>query len=118
MTWVRRRPSELNEARAAAGRREPVTGASSTAARCSWLASTLASRIGGFVREILSAALFGDASPIFDAFITAWRMPNLFRRFLGEGALATALQTDADRRRRRPMARRPAALCSWPRCTG
>lgn len=55
--------------------------------------STFASRIGGFVREILSAALFGDASPMFDAFVTAWRVPNLFRRFLGEGALSTALQT-------------------------
>jgi len=54
---------------------------------------TFASRIGGFVREILSAALFGDVSPMFDAFVTAWRLPNLFRRFLGEGALSTALQT-------------------------
>ena len=54
---------------------------------------TLLSRILGFVREMLSAALFGDNSGIFDAFITAWRVPNLFRRFLGEGALSTSLQT-------------------------
>jgi len=54
---------------------------------------TLVSRVLGFVREILSAALFGDRSPIFDAFITAWRVPNLFRRFLGEGALSTSFQT-------------------------
>jgi putative peptidoglycan lipid II flippase len=55
--------------------------------------STFASRVLGFVREALAAALFGDASVMFDAFVTAWRVPNLFRRFLGEGALSTALQT-------------------------
>ena len=54
---------------------------------------TLVSRVLGFVREILSAALFGDRSAIYDAFVTAWRVPNLFRRFLGEGALATSFQT-------------------------
>ncbi|MFT5080004.1 MAG: putative peptidoglycan lipid II flippase, partial [Planctomycetota bacterium] len=52
---------------------------------------TFASRILGFVREMLSAALFGATSPIFDAFLTAWRVPNLFRRFLGEGALSASL---------------------------
>jgi putative peptidoglycan lipid II flippase len=51
------------------------------------------SRILGYVREFLSAALFGASSPAFDAFITAWRVPNLFRRLLGEGAVSTALQT-------------------------
>lgn len=56
-------------------------------------AITLMSRVAGYAREMLSAALFGDRSGIFDAFITAWRVPNLFRRFLGEGALATSLQT-------------------------
>jgi putative peptidoglycan lipid II flippase len=56
-------------------------------------AITLVSRTAGYAREILSAALFGDRSGVFDAFITAWRVPNLFRRFLGEGALATSLQT-------------------------
>jgi len=60
---------------------------------------TLLSRILGFVREVLTGALFGDRSAISDAFFTAWRVPNLFRRLLGEGALATALQasmTEAD----------------------
>jgi putative peptidoglycan lipid II flippase len=55
---------------------------------------TLVSRILGFVREMLSASMFGDRSAVFDAFITAWRVPNLFRRFLGEGAISTALQTE------------------------
>jgi putative peptidoglycan lipid II flippase len=54
---------------------------------------TLLSRLLGLVREVLSAALFGSASPIYDAFLTAWRVPNMFRRFLGEGALSTSLQT-------------------------
>jgi len=56
-------------------------------------ALTLVSRVLGYAREIVSAALFGDRSPVFDAFITAWRIPNLFRRFLGEGALSTSFQT-------------------------
>jgi len=56
-------------------------------------ALTLVSRVLGLLREKLSAFLFGDTSAVFDAFITAWRVPNLFRRFLGEGALSTAFQT-------------------------
>lgn len=54
---------------------------------------TLVSRVLGFVREVLAAILFGATSPIYDAFLTAWRVPNLFRRFFGEGALSTSLQT-------------------------
>ena len=54
---------------------------------------TLLSRVLGFVRESLAALLFGDSSGIFDAFITAYRVPNPFRRFLGEGALSTSFQT-------------------------
>ena len=60
---------------------------------------TLASRLLGMVREVVSAWLFGDSSAVYDAFLFAWRIPNLFRRFLGEGALATSLQsslTEAD----------------------
>jgi len=54
---------------------------------------TAASRLLGYAREFLSALLFGDASPVYDAFVTAWKVPNLFRRLLGEGAVSTALQT-------------------------
>lgn len=54
---------------------------------------TLLSRLLGFAREALMAAVFGDKSVISDAFITAWRFPNLFRRLLGEGALSISLQT-------------------------
>lgn len=65
-------------------------------------ALTLASRILGYVRESLAAAVFGDKSAINDAFVTAWRVPNLFRSLMGEGAMATAMQgaltkTDAQR---------------------
>ena len=60
---------------------------------------TLLSRMLGFVREMIMASVFGDASAVSDAFFTAWRVPNLFRRLLGEGALSTSLQaavTEAD----------------------
>ncbi len=58
---------------------------------------TLVSRLLGFVREALMAAVFGDRSVISDAFITAWRFPNLFRRLLGEGALSVSLQMEMTR---------------------
>ncbi len=50
---------------------------------------TLASRITGLLRETLMAALFG-VSPLTDAFNVAFRIPNLFRRVLGEGAFSQA----------------------------
>ncbi len=56
-------------------------------------ALTLVSRLLGFVREVVTGMIFGDASAISDAFFTAWRVPNLFRRLFGEGALSTSLQT-------------------------
>ncbi|MBV9537772.1 MAG: murein biosynthesis integral membrane protein MurJ, partial [Acidisphaera sp.] len=50
---------------------------------------TSASRVLGFVRDILIAALLG-AGPISDAFFVANRLPNLFRRLFGEGAFNAA----------------------------
>ncbi|MDB6167140.1 MAG: integral rane protein MviN [Verrucomicrobia bacterium] len=50
---------------------------------------TIVSRVLGLLRDSLSASIFG-ASVFMDAFITAFRLPNLFRRLLGEGALAAA----------------------------
>ncbi|MBI5364248.1 MAG: murein biosynthesis integral membrane protein MurJ [Planctomycetes bacterium] len=58
---------------------------------------TLLSRLAGFVRESMTAALFGHASIVSDAFITAWRIPNLFRALMGEGAIVTGLQTELTR---------------------
>ncbi len=50
---------------------------------------TLVSRIMGFFRDILFAALLG-AGPIAEAFVIAFRFPNLFRRWFGEGAMNAA----------------------------
>ena len=50
---------------------------------------TLASRVLGFIRDILIAAFLG-AGPIADAFLFALRLPNLFRRLFAEGAFNAA----------------------------
>lgn len=50
---------------------------------------TIISRIFGFIRDILAAALFG-AGALWDAFVIAFTIPNLLRRILGEGALGSA----------------------------
>jgi putative peptidoglycan lipid II flippase len=50
---------------------------------------TLVSRIMGFLRDILLAALVG-AGPVAEAFVVAFRFPNLFRRWFGEGAFNAA----------------------------
>lgn len=48
------------------------------------------SRVLGLARDVLTAAVFG-ASALNSAFVTAFTLPNLFRRLLGEGALTAAL---------------------------
>ncbi len=50
---------------------------------------TLVSRILGFARDMLIAALIGTG-PIADAFFVALKLPNLFRRLFGEGAFNAA----------------------------
>ena len=52
-------------------------------------AATLMSRVLGMVREMAYAAFMGNGS-VAGAFILAFQVPNLFRRLLGEGALAAA----------------------------
>lgn len=52
-------------------------------------ALTLVSRIAGFVRDALMAAVLGTG-PAADAFFAAFRFPNLFRRLFAEGAFNTA----------------------------
>lgn len=47
------------------------------------------SRILGFVRDILMAAVIGTG-PIADAFFVAFRFPNFFRRLFAEGAFNAA----------------------------
>jgi putative peptidoglycan lipid II flippase len=50
---------------------------------------TLLSRITGFVRDTLLAILFGAGSAM-DAFVVAFRIPNLLRRLFAEGAFSQA----------------------------
>lgn len=50
---------------------------------------TLASRILGFARDILFAAYLG-AGPAAEAFVVAFSLPNMFRRFFAEGAFNMA----------------------------
>ncbi len=50
---------------------------------------TMASRILGFVRDILIAAYLGSG-PVAEAFLIAFSLPNMFRRFFAEGAFNMA----------------------------
>lgn len=54
--------------------------------------AVMASRVLGLVRDQVFAAFFG-AGLQFDAFITAFRIPNLLRDLLAEGALSSAFVT-------------------------
>lgn len=51
--------------------------------------ATFCSRLLGFVRDIIIARLFGIRE-IAQAFVIAFRIPNLFRDFVGEGATNAA----------------------------
>src|SRR5258708_11241139 len=51
---------------------------------------TLASRLLGFARDAMVAALLG-AGPVADAFLVAFQLVNVVRRLLTEGALNAAL---------------------------
>ena len=50
---------------------------------------TLLSRVTGFLRDIVMAAVLG-AGPVADAFLVAFRLPNHFRAIFAEGAFAAA----------------------------
>ncbi len=50
---------------------------------------TMVSRVLGFARDMLIAAILG-AGPVADAFFVALKLPNLFRRLFGEGAFNAA----------------------------
>src|SRR5262245_37098756 len=60
-------------------------------------AAVLASRVLGLVREQAFAILFGAGREL-DAFITAFRVPNLLRDLFAEGALSAAFVTTFTRR--------------------
>jgi putative peptidoglycan lipid II flippase len=64
---------------------------------------TLMSRILGVLREVMILAFIGPG-PVMDAFVAAFRLPNMFRRFFAEGAFNASfvplfskrLETDDD----------------------
>jgi putative peptidoglycan lipid II flippase len=69
----------------------PGTGAHRGVVRAAAVvgAATLASRVLGFLRDLAVAQVFG-AGPATDAFFVAFRLPNLLRRLVAEGALSPA----------------------------
>ena len=50
---------------------------------------TLVSRVTGFMRDVVMAAVLG-AGPVADAFFVAFRLPNHFRAIVAEGAFNAA----------------------------
>ncbi len=52
-------------------------------------ACTFSSRILGLTRDMICASVFGTGM-VWDAFTVAFKIPNLFRRLFGEGALSAA----------------------------
>jgi putative peptidoglycan lipid II flippase len=50
---------------------------------------TLASRVLGFVRDAMILAFLGTG-PAYEAYVVAFRLPNMFRRFFAEGAFNMA----------------------------
>jgi putative peptidoglycan lipid II flippase len=50
---------------------------------------TMLSRVAGFARDMVMAAVVG-AGPVADAFFIAFKLPNFFRRLFAEGAFASA----------------------------
>ena len=52
---------------------------------------TLASRILGLLRDVVTAATFGmSAGGLMDAFVAAFRLPDVARRFFGDGSLGVS----------------------------
>jgi len=68
---------------------EPSTGSSLGRNFTIVGSATLASRLSGFGRDMLVAAVLG-AGPVADAYVAAFLIPNLFRRLIGEGAFNAA----------------------------
>ena len=53
---------------------------------------TLASRVLGLARDVVTAALLGlGQGGVMDALVVAFRLSNLSRRIFGEGALAVSM---------------------------
>ncbi|MCX7300360.1 MAG: murein biosynthesis integral membrane protein MurJ [Rhodobacterales bacterium] len=50
---------------------------------------TMLSRVAGFARDVMMAAYLGSG-PVAEAFLVAFSLPNMFRRFFAEGAFNMA----------------------------
>lgn len=78
--------------------------------------TTMASRVLGLGRDMLTTAVFGT-SALNSAFVTAFTLPNLFRRLLGEGALTAAfvptLHDELARRQRAGAFTLVSQVASW-----
>ena len=77
---------------AAEGASEPAPSKPASPKRSSLVASvatvgsyTMISRVLGFLRDMMMAALLG-AGPLADAFLVAFKLPNFLRRLFAEGA--------------------------------
>src|SRR5512147_1008470 len=83
---------------------EPAAGGAAPVrvGRAVWLsAATMTSRVLGLARDQLFAILVG-ANRFSDAFVVAFRIPNLLRDLFAEGALSSAfVPTFADAHRNR-----------------
>src|SRR3990172_8633887 len=77
-------PERSGDFKVSAGERQVVQALGSIGS------ATLLSRVLGFARDVLVARAFG-AGPSTDAFFVAFRIPNILRRLLAEGALSTAI---------------------------
>ncbi|MEP6671152.1 MAG: murein biosynthesis integral membrane protein MurJ [Chthoniobacter sp.] len=73
---------------------KPAAPANKISTKAAGLVSlaVMSSRVLGLLRDQIFAALFG-ASAQMDAFVTAFRAPNLLRDLFAEGALSTAFIT-------------------------
>lgn len=78
-------------------------------------AGTLLSRILGFVREMIFARYFGTAAGA-DAFVVAFRLPNMFRDLVGEGAANSSfipVMTEYKERKPAELADFLQAMFTW-----
>jgi putative peptidoglycan lipid II flippase len=95
----------MERTRAGAGEGDGGAGAGEAPVRVGravWIsAATMASRVLGLARDQLFALLIG-ANRFSDAFVVAFRIPNLLRDLFAEGALSSAfVPTFAEQRRNR-----------------
>lgn len=85
--------SDIKQIDGAGGADGAITGVRSEKGRValnalSMAAGTMTSRVLGLMREMAFAAIFSRT--VTDAWTAAFRLPNLFRRLLGEGSLSVS----------------------------